>query len=184
MRFAELDRPTRVLDFDIENRPLTYLGGDWTTADITAIAWSFGRGVEVRLLGRDEPEQMLADFCEAYNEADVVTGHYIRRHDLPMVNGALLERGLPGLTPKMSSDTKMDLVRVSGVSKSQESLAAMLGIRAPKLYMSQAAWRAANRLEHVELAERRVVLDVKQHMALRKALVARGLLGPGRVWRP
>ena len=31
-------RPLRVLDFDIENRPLSYLGSDFTTAEVTAIA--------------------------------------------------------------------------------------------------------------------------------------------------
>src|SRR5262245_59473495 len=48
-------RAARVLDFDIENRPLSYLGQDFTTSEVTAIAASFGRKekMHVWLLGQD-----------------------------------------------------------------------------------------------------------------------------------
>lgn len=176
----------RILDFDIENRPLTYLGQDFTTAEITTIAWSFGPRdpVQVRLLGRDGIDKMLYDFVCAYEEADVVTGHYIRVHDLPIINGALLENGEPGLPPKLSSDTKLDLHRLTGVSKSQESLSAMLGLRHPKVHMTQADWRAANRLQREELAAARCAGDVRQHQEMRRELVRRGLLRAPKMWRP
>jgi hypothetical protein len=182
--------PLRVLDFDIENRPLSYLGADFTTADITAIAASFcGNGpTEIRcwLLGHHTPESMLQGFVTLYDDADMVTGHYIRKHDLPIINGALLEYGFPSLKPKLTSDTKLDLVKRSGISASQENLAAMLGVPSPKVGMNQHMWRQANRLEPngIELVRQRVVGDVKQHKQLRKALVERGMLGPPRVWSP
>src|SRR5690242_8588722 len=86
----------RVLDFDIENRPLSYLGQDYTTGEITAIAasWEGEHHVKVWLLGRDSPDDMLRGFVDLYDQADIVTGHYIRKHDLPIINGALLERGM------------------------------------------------------------------------------------------
>lgn len=175
----------RILDFDIENRPLSYLGSDFTTADVTAIAASFGpNDMYCWLLGRDSQEDMLTGFVELYNRADMVTGHYIRKHDLPHINGALAERGLPTLGVKMTSDTKLDLVKFTGISKSQESLAAMFGLPQPKVHMTQPAWRAANRLEHIELAEERVVADVRQHQALRLKLIEQGMLGPPKAWRP
>src|SRR5690606_12970728 len=44
-------RPMRILDFDLENRPLSYLGEDWTSAEITAIGWSW--------IGSDKVEVLL-----------------------------------------------------------------------------------------------------------------------------
>lgn len=177
-------REAKVLDFDTESRPLTYLGSDFTTSEITAIACSFGvtQPVPCWLLGRDEPEDMLAGFVWMYNMSDVVTGHYIRNHDLPRINAALSEYGMPGLGPKLTIDTKNDLKPIQGVSKSQESLADMFGVTAPKIGMSQKAWRSANRLERVELAEERVIGDVRQHQALRLELTRRGWLNPPKLW--
>src|SRR5688500_2637553 len=73
-------RPMRVLDFDIENRPLSYLGSDFTTSEVTAIAWAWcdrPEDVSCVLLGEVEPVSMLQQFVAAYNSADMVTGHYI-----------------------------------------------------------------------------------------------------------
>lgn len=180
--------PFRILDFDIENRPLSYLGMDFTTADITAIAASFvgEKKVHVWLLGVHTGEEILESFHALYDAADCVTGHYIRKHDLPIINGAMIEHGLRSLTPKLSSDTKIDLVKRHGVSASQESLADMLGVAAPKIQMNQKKWREANRLTRAGIAEtkRRVVGDIVQHKELRLRLLERGLLGPPREWRP
>lgn len=178
-------RDLRVLDFDIENRPLSYLGGDFTTAEITAIAASFGTGdMHCWLLGRDDPVDILEGFRALYNEADIVTGHYIRRHDLPIINGAMLEYGLAPLTAKLCSDTKMDMLTMHDISRSQESIAGMLGIEAPKVHMTQPMWRAANRLEHIEYAEKRVTADVRQHQAMRKKLIELRMLRAPRMWIP
>ena len=180
-------RPMRVLDFDIENRPLSYLGSDFTTAEVTAIAWAWTDtpDVVVRLLGETPLEDILREFVGAYNAADLVTGHFIRGHDLPMVNGALMECGLPPLEDKLVQDTKVHLMRAKGISKSQESLGAMFHLDAPKVSMNQSKWRAANRLTPEGLAEvrQRVVGDVRQHMELRRVLLERGLLAPPKMWR-
>lgn len=181
-------KPLRILDFDIEARPLSYLGADFTTRDVTGIACSFVGSDEefCWLLGDVSYTDMLQGFREKYDQADMVTGHYIRNYDLPTLNGAMLEHGLPGLSAKLSSCTKNDLSKLIGVSKSQESLAAMLGIDAPKIQMTQADWRSANRLEPQGLSKTkaRVLGDIRQHKAMRKELIRRGLLGPPRMWRP
>jgi hypothetical protein len=181
----------RILDFDIENRPLSYLGSDFTTAEITAIAWSWYGETKVhcRLLEpTDEMSNytMLLEFVDAYDQADVVTGHYIRNHDLPIINGSLMELELKPLDEKLSSDTKNDLLKRSGVSASQESLSGMYGLKEPKYHMSQPRWREANRLtpEGLEQTRKRVTEDVKQHKALRARLIENEMLGPPRVWRP
>jgi hypothetical protein len=182
------DRPLRVLDFDIENRPLAYMGMDFTSGEVTAIAasWEGEEKVWVRMLGRDTAEEMLAGFVALYEQADMVTGHYIRMHDLPVLNGALLEHGLQPLTQKLSSDTKLDLVKSRYLSQSQENLAAMFGLSYRKEHMNQPQWREANRLTVKGLKEtrRRVAGDVRQHKQLRKRLIEAGVLGPPKTWRP
>ena len=132
-------RPMRILDFDCEARPLHWIGGDYVSKEITAIAWAWvGEGTApAYLLGETDPIEMLQRFVEAYNHADLVTGHYIRGYDLPLVSGALTEYQLPPLGKKLSQDTKIDLVRMSGLSKSQESLGSMLGLSYPKVQMNQ-----------------------------------------------
>lgn len=179
----------RVLDFDIENRPLSYLGPDFTTAEITAIAWQFigePKSLMCVALGELALQDMLQLFCEVYDQADVVTGHYIRKHDLPVINGALLEVGLPSLKPKLAQDTKLDLGQMKYLSASQESLAGTLGVKAPKVHMTQPGWREANRLtpEGIAKTKKRVMGDVKQHIQMRAKLIQRGLLGPPQEWRP
>jgi hypothetical protein len=178
----------RTLDFDIENRPLSYLGMDFTTAEITAIAWSFDdqADVDVRLLGYCTQLEMLAAFVEQYDRADVVTGHYILRHDLPIINGALLEQGMAPLGPKLVSDTKVHLIKRAGISASQENLAAMFGLATGKEHLNQVEWREANRLTPagLEQTRRRVIGDVLQHKELRARLIQAGALGPPRAWEP
>lgn len=180
----------RVLDFDIENRPLSYLGQDYTTAEITAIAacWDgHPKSMTVWLLGVDDPIDMLEGFRKVYDQADMVTGHYIRMHDLPIIDGAMMELGRPPLAEKMTCDTKLDLVRHGAViSASQENLCEMLGLAPPKIHMNTVRWREANRLTPagLELTAKRAVGDVIQHMALRRELVKRDLLSAPKVWRP
>lgn len=177
----------RVLDFDLENRPLSYWFDGRCTAEITAIACRFIGEAEthVWLLGVDRARTMLEEFRALYDQADLVTGHYIRRHDLPIINAALIENGLPPLGPKLSSDTRLDLVRFGEIAKSQEALGAMLGLTAPKEHMTQSDWREANRLtpEGIEQTRRRVVGDIEQHIELRDVLLERGLLQAPRWWR-
>jgi hypothetical protein len=182
-----------ILDFDIENRPLSYWWGDACTAEITAIAWSAVGSDEVSVFALDPPPDhetsmhaMLGAFVEAYAAADIVTGHFIRKHDLPIINAHLLEWGFAELPSKMTSDTKLDLTRTGSLSVSQESLDEMLRHQDEKVKMSQGLWRDANRLTPggIEATIRRVHGDVVQHKAMRKELLKRGLLGVPRMWTP
>jgi len=182
-------RRLRVLDWDLENRPLNYAGEDFTFSEITAIAWKFigePGPIQCLCLGEVPHRTMLLGFVAAYVQADMVTGHNIVKHDLRLLNGALLEEGLSPLPPKLTCDTYTDLKRKGGVSGSQENLAKMLGVRVSKVGMGQADWREANRLtpEGIDKTRRRVVGDVKQHIALRRELLKRDWLKPPRVWHP
>ena len=181
-------RPFRVLHFDIEARPPSYLGADFTTREITAIAcsWADDRKIHAWLLGEVDMGEMLDAFRVFYDQADVVSGHYIKRYDLPNINGALLEARRPPLGRKFASDTKDHLRRRQGISVSQESLAGMLDLAEQKHHMTQAAWRQANRLTPDGLAQtrKRVIDDVRQHKQLRRALLEAGWLKPAQVWSP
>jgi len=182
------NRPLRVLDFDLENRPLSYLGSDFTTAEVTAIAWAWTDQpdrVTVHLLGETELIDMLRQFVAAFDMADLVTGHYITGHDLPMLNGALMEVGLPALGDKPVSDTKTHLMRSKGISLSQESLGAMFRLEQSKVQMNQSKWRAANRLtpEGLAAVRERVAGDVRQHIELRAKLIAGGYLASPQLWK-
>ncbi len=187
LRWTE-GKPLRTLDFDIENRPLSYAGNDWTTCEVTAIAASWVGSKQIRswLLGQDDPVEMLEAFVKLYDRADCVTGHYIRKHDLPILNGAMLEYGLPPLSAKLTHDTKIDMLKKRDMSASQESLGRMYGLGWPKEHMSQPEWREANRLTPKGLKEtkRRVVGDVRQHKELRLRLLEAGMLHPPRMWYP
>lgn len=176
----------RVLDVDIETRLVGFHKGGKFAPDgcePIAIAWSWGDEVTVHL---GPSKQMLREFAKAYAEADLLTGHYVRKFDLPVLNGAMVENGLPPLGRKLVSDTKVDLVKFAGLSKSQENLAEMLELAEAKYHMSDVKWREAARLKRdgKEQTRLRVANDVIQHMQLRAALLEAGLLREPRVWAP
>jgi len=187
----------RILDFDIENRPLSYWQPDCPTAEITAIAscWTDDlSSMQVLLLtpDMDGPTDMLEIFRERYDQAGMVTGHYIRRHDLPIINGALYELGLPLLGKKLTCDTKLDMFKKSDVPATQEFLLETLQVKdiygkpLSKFHMSQSDWREANRLVPkglVKTAER-VSSDVYAHMAMREEMLRRGMLRAPSYWNP
>ena len=192
IEWEETTRELRILDFDCEARPLSWLAQDYVTKEVTVIAAKFvgdkGRA-KARAIGTAEaPETryMLEWFLELYEQADMVTGHYIRGFDLPLINGALEEHGMPSLAEKLSSDTKGDLLKRHGMSNSQESLGAELGLKHPKVQMTQNDWRQANRLTAagIRKAKNRCIGDVEQHIELRDELIKRGRLGPPKLWQP
>ncbi len=179
----------RILDFDLECRPLSWYGGDWVTRDITAIGWKWLGEKKVHSYVMEhylDQENMLDAFLAEYEKADIVTGHFIRAFDLPVINAALIEHGRHPLEGRMSSDTKLDMVKRSGMSTSQENLAAIFGLKNPKVSMDQAKWREANRLtpKGLALTKKRVEGDVVQHEEMRNHMLELGLLTPPRWWSP
>lgn len=186
----ELDRTQlKILDFDIENRPSTYWVADMCTAEITAIAtsWIGNKPVQSWLLRHNEDHvEMLEAFLKQYNEADMVTGHYIRKHDLPIINAHLVEYGYDPLEEKLTQDTKLDMVKKKDMSASQEALSAMYDMKRPKHHLTQADWREMNRLTErgLEITEKRVTEDVKQHKELRANMIEFNALKAPKVWRP
>jgi len=106
-------------------------------------------------------------------------------YDLPVINGAMTEYGLPPLGDKLTQDTKLDFIRRQGLSNSQENIGAMLGLAHEKVKMNQQLWRDANRLtpSGLEATRARVVGDVQQHIEMRRRLLELGYLGPLVLWK-
>lgn len=177
----------RILDFDIEARPLSFWG-DRPSIEITAIASAFigeSKTMKAYLLGQDPPEYMLTTFVERYNAADMVVGHNIRSYDLPQINGALLEYGMEKLEPKLTQDTYLDMYKRGDIPASQEYLLDLFGI-GTKYHMGQHAWRKSNRLTKDGLKSTyiRVTGDVSDNINLRKEMLKRNLLKSPKVWYP
>jgi len=186
----------RILGFDIENMPLTYYAPDYPTARITAIGMAFAdnpkKTMHVCLLdpvngtGCSEVD-MGIHFLERYEEATLVTGHYIRKHDLPHINAMLFENGfVNGLKPKKTSDTKDDLQNWKGLPKNLEFLIAQLEVKTPKKHMTQHDWRSPNMFkpEGLRSTQDRVASDVIGQLQLREELIDRGYLKKPRMWTP
>lgn len=180
--------PLKVLDFDTECRPMHY-SEFRAESQITGIAWSWvgEQHVQCLLLEQDlsNERRMLKAFLVALEQADVITGHYIRKHDLPLIVDHCIRLGLELPKPVLTQDT-MDMVSIKGLGKSQENLATTFGLAAEKHHMTGASWRRANDLSPEGQAgtRKRVIDDVIQHKALREELLARGVLRTPRLWRP
>jgi hypothetical protein len=193
MELNYAERELRVLDFDIEAQPGAWFGGDFVTKRVLAIACAWvvdGEATEVecrtRYGGKGTTLKMLKWFLTKYNEADVVTGHFIRGYDLPGLQGALIRYQLPLLGQKMTQDTKLDMVKATGISKSQENLGALYELEHPKVIMNVPLWEEAGDLtrEGLERVKERCAGDVLQHVELREKMLACGSLGDGKVWTP
>jgi hypothetical protein len=184
-------RKLRVLDFDTECRPMHY--SEWRPeSQITAYGWSFLDDllIRYRVLDPDcgNEREILEDFLEAFLAADIVMGHYIRKHDLPLINDHCISLGLPPISERwprlLTIDTKLDVPQVKGLGLSQENLSDTFQLTEDKHHMSGARWKRANTLAPAGVSEaiQRVTSDVEQNIALYHELVARGALRAPRVW--
>lgn len=192
-------RDARVLHFDCECRPMAWYGGDFVTKQPTAIAWKWADAPETEqpsymIIGGshepdnldDEETEMIEVFRSFYDEADIITGHYIRGFDLTLLDGACMRLDLPLLGEKTASDTKLDFAKAHGISKSQENLGAMFDLAHPKIPMDTAKWFESNKLttKGIGYTIERVIGDVQQHIDLRREMLDRNLLRAPTVWSP
>jgi len=188
LRWTE-GRQLAVLDFDTECRPMHY--SDYRPeSQITAIAWSWvgSDKVQCRVLEQNlsNERSMLEAFLRAFNKADVVTGHYIRKHDLPLLVEHCMHLGIPLPKRVEVSDTMLDFRQTKGLGKSQANLSATFGLSAEKHNMTGATWREANKITAAGRAQarKRVVDDVIQNKEWRAFAIANGWLGPPKTWSP
>lgn len=193
---VDAERKLRILDFDCEARPDAYLGGDITTRSLTAMAaawvdepgdvWckAMYAGGKPHML---QLQEMLGEFRELYDQADIVTGHNIMKYDLPVVSGSMVYAGLRPLSPKLASDTYMHGPKAAMTfSRSLENVADMLGLLSGKHHMNNAAWKRSNTLDPdaVEVTKERVSSDVTLHIEVRAAMLERRMLKTPTFWYP
>lgn len=179
-----MSRPLKILDFDLECLPGHWIGGDYVSKIITAAAWSWVGEDEVQVVTHYDESDIASLVADKIEKADIVTGHYIRGFDLPLLNGGLLRERYVSLADVMTSDTKLDLKKAHGRSKSQKNLAAELGVKANKVDMTLYEWEMFNTRQPGgrDKGVERVRGDVIQHKALRAVLLAIGWLGPPKRW--
>jgi DNA polymerase elongation subunit (family B) len=118
---------------------------------------------------------LLEEFVAVFNEADAVTGHNIRRFDLPVMNAELMRLGLPVLEEKPVIDT-IRLVRSKGFKKGQDVIADVLGVPAEKKAMNWAQWQKAYATPGWPEVRERVAGDVVQHKLVLGRLLELGYL--------
>jgi hypothetical protein len=190
------------LVFDTECRPMHY--SEWRPeSQLTAYAWQFVvlRGGEVSPIGglqggvllqnMSNEDDLLKRFLAAYDLADMVMGHYVRKHDLPLINDHCVRAGGRGVfkpiserPQKLVQDTKLDFVKVKALGLTQDNLATMAGSDEHKHHMSGAEWRVANALDSAgrQDAWERVSSDVVQNLAIYQEYKARNALRAPLRW--
>lgn len=192
-------RPARALCFDLENMGGAYWYDGNMTAIITAIGWKWSDEKPVRTLllrhdrlwedddgGTMTKAAALTLFVGEMSAADLVYGHNIRKHDLPMLNSHLQREQLPQLPELRTTDTLKDIPKRGGMSASLENLVSMYGIKGKKFKMSQHDWEVANELqdEGRALSRKRVASDVVLQERLRAKLSELAILRTPRTWKP
>lgn len=192
----------RALVFDTECRPMHY--SEWRPeSQMTAYAWEWieigpdwprigSNAIYIPEIGETAADRarlrggvllqdmsneraLLAEFLDAYDQADLVIGHYIRRHDLPLINDHAVRMGFKPISErpqKLVQDTKMDFVKVKALGLSQDNLAETYNLGEDtgprKHHMAGANWRIANALDARGRADawERVTSDVVQNVQI------------------
>lgn len=176
-------RDLRVLCFDIENKPGTYGGGDFTHGKVTALGAQFldekvVGGWVIQRADPDQPTQCAEDFRSMWEQADVVMGHNIRGHDIKLLAGFYTSLDLPLLSERRTIDTYRDQPKMAGISRSLENLCDRWGCPEKKMSLSEYDWEAAydGVPWGVEKMLARVTSDVRINIWLYHELRRRNLL--------
>lgn len=169
----------------MEARATGYGDPRWVPQEITAIAWSWvGDERVVCHLRCEGAPRMLARFRAAYEKATIVTGHNIRKYDLPLVNAEMLRFHLGPLPAKLTQDTLREIPRTTGMKRDQDNLGKFFRTDDQKYAMSWQDWQDAYAESGWAGVRTRVVTDVVQHKQIRAEMAVDGWLKPPRIWRP
>jgi hypothetical protein len=128
-------------------------------------------------------EYMMDSFLEAYDEADMVTGHNVIRFDLVVIQAELMRHDYPSLGAKKVQDT-IRIRRTKGFKKGQDNLLTLLRVPEQKMALNWQQWQDAYEESDWATVIERVTSDVRGHKLLRAEMLARGWLRAGRVWKP
>ena len=184
MKIQKTKRYLKVLDFDIETVAAGFADPQWVPQKVTVIAWSWIDSEKVEVRTRlDGVMQMVEDFFQVYDKADMVTGHNLLRFDLPVLNSECLRLGLTSLGPKLVQDT-MRIVKTKGFKKGQDNIGKLLRLPLDKMPLTWQEWQDAYEEKDWATVKERAASDVLQHKLMRAEMLERGWLLPPRVWKP
>lgn len=177
-------RQRRILDWDVESRASGFGDPDWVPQSITAIAWSWvGEDHVWYATQLDGTDYMFDMFLEAYNQADMVTGHNLIRFDLPVLNADLMRHKYPPLQRMLVQDT-IRIIKTKGFKKGQDNLSTLLHNPISKMAMNWQEWQDAYEESDWATIIDRVTSDVQGHKLLREKMLELGWLKPAVFWQP
>lgn len=191
-RISLFPKNEKVLDYDIETVSAGFADPQWVPQRVTVIAWSWVGSRKIEHATRLEgPEEMFGRFLEAYNAADVGTGHNLIRFDQPVLNADMIRTGMGVLPAKLIRDT-MRLPKTKGLKKGQDNLGSLLGTRSKKMPLDWQGWDDGYQWDALIAGQKvtwkvpidRCVSDVRQHKQLLARLQEEGLLKPDIWWKP
>jgi DNA polymerase elongation subunit (family B) len=183
----------RILDFDMESVAAGFADPQWVPQKITAIAWSWvGSDTVDSIVGTPEslytkPEirvEMIRTFLEVLDEADMVTGHNLLRHDLPVLNAELMRLRFPSTLRPIKVHDTMKMVRAKGFKKGQDNIAALVETHERKIAMDWQQWEAAYAEPGWPKVRKRCVSDVITHKEMLAEMKELGWLKKPTWWRP
>lgn len=182
--------PKRILDFDIETLAAGYADPAWVPDKITCISaswigedevftWMTGqRGYWSR---KARARKVLRPFYELLSEAEMVTGHNIRRFDLRVFNAEAMRCGVEPVRQILVEDT-MAILRSKGFKKGLDNIAVELGCGG-KRALSWSEWDKAYEDPSWTVVKERCESDVRLHKRVREEMRSRGWLKPPTLWR-
>jgi len=181
----------RILDFDMESLAAGFADPAWVPQKITCIAWSWlgydaVNSVISTQMGFFIPEiraAMLEQFMPIYEQADMVTGHNLLRHDLPLLNAECMRLGLAKPKAKLVLDT-MRLGKTKGFKKGQDNIGGLLKTQQEKQAMDYQAWEYAYEDPTWQRVIDRAESDVVMHKEIVSKMRERGWLKAPVVWNP
>ena len=182
-------KPENILDFDMESMAAGFADPAWVPQKITCISWSWigysaVNSVISTQMGFFIPEirrTMLEQFMAVYEQADVVTGHNLIRHDLPLLNAECLRLGLPQPSSKKVEDT-IAFRKTKGLKKGLDNLAKLLKTQEEKQDMDYEAWEQAYEDPTWKLVIDRCESDVRLHKQVREKMIERDWPMKRTVW--
>lgn len=184
-------RPARILDFDMESLAAGFADPAWVPQKITCISWGWvgyeGTNSAISTqMGFFIPSirrTMLEQFLPVYEQADVVAGHNLLRHDLPLLKAECMRLGLPIPGPKLVEDT-IQIRKVKGLKKGLDNLGKLLKTQEEKQDMDWQAWEEAYEDPTWQKVIDRCESDVRLHQDVRQKMIDLGWHAKRVVWTP
>jgi len=182
----------KILHLDCEALSAGYPTGTYNKVPqkMTAIAWSWGGddNIEVISCGKkgifDEEirAKMIKKFLPILEEANILSGHYLRGFDMPLFVEECHRLNLPMPSAKLVLDT-MDLPK-GVMKKGLDNLAIIYELPAEKMEMNWAQWYKAYGNPTWDEIEQRVASDVLLQKYVLFEQQKRKIQKPPKKWSP